>query len=238
MARDKRDEYIKLIFDDIDPLEKKKEIVKQNEQDINGRCDNLINEWLQKERKNTIESTHKSKLRVFNNDVLPLWKNIHIKDIGIQDVVKLVREKEKNAPEIASRLYSYLDNFFKYAVLEGYIESNLLRDIRKSDVVKPRVAKHMPKISDKEIFGELVNAIYDFDGSISVKNALKLVLHVPLRAENLCNLKWDYIDFENKLLKIPREEMKVKNINLDDFVLPLTNEVLNILNEQKEFITK
>ena len=69
MARDKRDEYIKLIFDDIDPLEKKKEIVKQNEQDINGRCDNLINEWLQKERKNTIESTHKSKLRVFNNDV-------------------------------------------------------------------------------------------------------------------------------------------------------------------------
>ena len=27
MARDKRDEYIKLIFDDIDPLEKKKEIV-------------------------------------------------------------------------------------------------------------------------------------------------------------------------------------------------------------------
>ena len=238
MARDKRDEYIKLIFDDIDPLEKKKEIVKQNEQDINGRCDNLINEWLQKERKNTIESTHKSKLRVFNNDVLPLWKNIHIKDIGIQDVVKLVREKEKNAPEIASRLYSYLDNFFKYAVLEGYIESNLLRDIRKSDVVKPRVAKHMPKISDKEIFGELVNAIYDFDGSISVKNALKLVLHVPLRAENLCNLKWDYIDFENKLLKIPREEMNVKNINLDDFVLPLTNEVLNILNEQKEFITK
>lgn len=238
MARDKRDEYIKLIFDDIDPLEKKKEIVKQNEQDINGRCDNLINEWLQKERQNTIESTHKSKVRVFNNDVLPLWKNIHIKDIGIQDVVKLVREKEKNAPEIASRLYSYLDNFFKYAVLEGYIESNLLRDIRKSDVVKPRVAKHMPKISDKEIFGELVNAIYDFDGSISVKNALKLVLHVPLRAENLCNLKWDYIDFENKLLKIPREEMKVKNINLDDFVLPLTNEVMNILNEQKEFITK
>ncbi len=27
MERDKRDEYIKLIFDDIDPLEKKKEIV-------------------------------------------------------------------------------------------------------------------------------------------------------------------------------------------------------------------
>lgn len=169
---------------------------------------------------------------------MPYWKDKHIKDIGIQDVVKLVREKEINAPEIASRLYSYLDNFFKYAVLEGHIQNNILRDIRKSDVIKPRVAKHMPKISDKEIFKELVNAIYDFDGSVSVKNALKMVLHLPLRAENLCNLKWEHIDFENKLLKIPREEMKVKNINLDDFILPLTNEVINILNEQKEFITK
>ena len=32
------------------------------------------------------------------------------------------------------------------------------------------------------------------------KNALKLVLHIPLRAENLSKLRWDYIDFDNRTI--------------------------------------
>ena len=52
----------------------------------------------------------------------------------------------------------------------------------------------------------------------------------------LCNLKWDYINFENKILTIPRKEMKVKNPNLNDFSLPLSDEVLKILINQKEKI--
>jgi integrase len=96
----------------------------------------------------------------------------------------------------------------------------------------------MPKITDLEILKELVNAIYNYNGGYSLRNALKFVLHVPLRAENLCNLKWSYIDFEKNILTIPREEMKLKNINLEDFKMPLTNEVIAILNEQKQIQTK
>lgn len=62
-----------------------------------------------------------------------------------------------------------------------------------------------------------------------------MVLHLPLRASNLCNLKWEYIDFENRLLTIPRNLMKIKNKNLDDFTLPLTNEAIEILQNQKQF---
>ena len=69
----------------------------------------------------------------------------------------------------------------------------------------------------------------------SVRNALRLVLHLPLRAENLCNLRWEHIDFKNKVLIIPRQEMKVKDKNLPDFKMPLTNEVINILNDQNVF---
>ena len=61
------------------------------------------------------------------------------------------------------------------------------------------------------------------------------MLHIPLRASNLVNLKWEYIDFENKKLTIPRKEMKNHNPNLPDFVMPLTDEVISILEEQKRF---
>ncbi|MBL3519425.1 site-specific integrase [Arcobacter lanthieri] len=69
-----------------------------------------------------------------------------------------------------------------------------------------------------------------------MQNLLKFSLHLPLRANNLCNLKWENINFENKTLTIPRNEMKVKNPNLNDFTLPLSDEVINILNNQREWV--
>jgi integrase len=47
-------------------------------------------------------------------------------------------------------------------------------------------------------------------------------------------LKWEYIDFDKRTLTIPRAEMKMKDSKFD-FVLPLTDEVINILQEQKQF---
>jgi len=56
-----------------------------------------------------------------------------------------------------------------------------------------------------------------------------------LRAENMTTLRWEMIDFDNKILTIPRDEMKVKDKNLNDFKLPLTDTAIAILNEIKPF---
>lgn len=103
----------------------------------------------------------------------------------------------------------YLDNLFRYAVLKGYCERNILTDIRKSDIVKPKKVRHFPKITDEKILKELIVSIYTYKGSLSLRNVMKLVLHIPLRAENLCNLKWNYINFDEQSLTISRNEMKV-----------------------------
>jgi integrase len=237
-ARKKRDEYLDLISQNIDPLEYVKQQKEKQIAEQKGIFFDVVEEWLLKESEHTKTNTHTTKVRVFKNDVNPFIGNKHIRDITIDDIIKIIDNKKIQAPEIASRLYNYLDNLFRYAVLKRYCNRNLLADIRKSDIIKPRTAKHMPKITDLEILKELVNAIYNYNGGYSLRNALKFVLHVPLRAENLCNLKWSYIDFEKNILTIPREEMKLKNINLEDFKMPLTNEVIAILNEQKQIQTK
>ena len=237
-ARKKRDEYLDLISQNIDPLEYVKQQKEKQIAEQKGIFFDVVEEWLLKESEHTKANTHTTKVRVFKNDVNPFIGNKHIRDITIDDIIKIIDNKKIQAPEIASRLYNYLDNLFRYAVLKRYCDRNLLADIRKSDIIKPRTAKHMPKITDLEILKELVNAIYNYNGGYSLRNALKFVLHVPLRAENLCNLKWSYIDFEKNILTIPREEMKLKNINLEDFKMPLTNEVIAILNEQKQIQTK
>ena len=231
-ARAKRDEYKEHIAKGIDPIEENRLNKQKAIKDVEGLCSNLIDSWLEKEAKNTKPTTQKSKARLFNKDIKPFLKKKHIKDVTIEDVLDIIERKQDTAPEMASRIYTHLENIFRYAVLKRHCERNILADIRKKDVIKPRVARHMAKITDLGILQELIQKIYSYYGNHNTRNVLKLVLHIPLRAENLCHLKWEHIDFEKKILTIHRENMKLNNINLDDFSLPLSDEVINILKDQ------
>ena len=73
--------------------------------------------------------------------------------------------------------------------------------------------------------------VYKGDGGIIVKNVLRFVSLLPLRAENLCTLKWEQVNFEKAIITIPRQDMKVKNKNLPDFTLPLPHQAVSILKE-------
>lgn len=237
-AREKRSNNLMLLEKKIDPVEYEKELEQKEKADNNGLFQNVMNEWFERQKKTLANVTYVRKYNLFESFVLPYFKDKHIKDITKLELIHLLEEKEKTAKETASRLYSYLSNLWAYAVLKDYCEYNYLANINKNDVlVEKRIVKNYEKITDEAIFKELVNKSYNYKGSVSIRNALKFVLHIPLRSFNLCFLKWSYIDFDKKLLTIPRPLMKNKNPNLPDFRLPLTNEVINILNNQKEFCT-
>jgi integrase len=234
-AREKRDEYLEFLIKDIDPIEHKRNKQKEKILDVKGNFLSVAVEWLSKEAERTMPSTHKGKIRVFENDIYPFFKDKHISEIEISDIIKVIEVKKLQAHEVASKIYNYLDNLFRFAVLRGYCDRNLLSDIRKSDIIRGKEAKHYSKITNEQILCELRDLIYNYNGSHSLKNVLKFVLHVPLRADNLCTMEWDYINFEEKSLTIPRERMKIKSKNLSDFKIPLTNEIMKILEEQSLF---
>ena len=233
-ARKKRDEYQKLINDGINPIEYFKQLKEENTLDENGMFLNIASEWLKKEESRTEASTHVNKIRAFEKDITPYLKNKHIKEVGINDVVKILELKLLQSHDVASKIFSYLDSLFRYAVYKGYCDRNILNDIKRGDIIPSKKYRHYSKITDIDNFKELVKSIYTYSGSHSVRGALKLVLHLPFRAENVCNLKWEYIDFDKKTITIPRSEMKVKDINLEDFKLPMSEEVENILRDQFE----
>ena len=234
-AREKRQEFQEFINKNIDPIEYFKNLKNENILETEGIFLKVVKEWLAREEQKTAPSTHINKVRTFDNDIIPFLKSKHIKEIEISDVVKILESKLLQSYDVSSKIFSYLDNIFRYAVLKGYCDRNILNDIKKGDIIPSRKVRHFPKITDIDKFKELVNAIYLYKGSYSIRNALKLVLHLPYRAENICGMKWEYIDFEKNIITIPRNEMKIKDINLQDFKLPMSKEVINILNEQKQF---
>jgi len=190
----------------------------------------------------------KRKKAIVVNDAYPYLQNKSIEDITHQDIIKVIKERlakkihaakdNDNPPdgiETANKLYNHLNTIFKYAITLGFAEKNPFDNILKDLIIPKADVTHYAKITEPTDLKKLVNDIYNYKGHYSTVNSLKLGLHLPLRASNLTNLLWKYIDFENNSLTIPRNLMKVKNKNLPDFKVPLSDEVVNILKDQYQY---
>ncbi|MEW5833295.1 MAG: integrase arm-type DNA-binding domain-containing protein [Campylobacterota bacterium] len=249
-ARAKRDEYKREIAKGIDPSAERKESkakieekVMEEQAAIEGQFHRVAYEWLNS--LNNDESTHNKRVSSFEKDIFPylctynerhsIISSKHIKDITHPELLKIIKTKEKTAPEVAIRRFRDCNRLWRYAINHGYTESNITDRI-SSDAFAPRQEKHFAKITDEKILGELLRGIEDYkgEGGVIVRNILRFVSIMPLRADNLCKLRWDQVDFEKSIITISRSEMKVKDQNLPDFVLPLPRQAINILKEVRE----
>jgi len=245
-ARKLRDEYLNLIKLGIDPIDKKRDIQKEQDNLSNSDFILISNEWLEYESKRTTPETHKRKKAILVNDSYPFFKDKSINDINHQDIIKVIemrlnktihksstKAKQNNGIETATKLFNYLDTIFKFAITKGLCKYNPFNDIIKDLVIPKSIVRHNPKLTETTDIKKLVNDIYNYKGHFSTINALKFALHIPLRADNLVNLRWSYINFDDGSITIPRELMKIKNHNLPDFKVPLSHEVIKILKEQQ-----
>lgn len=186
-------------------------------------------------------NTHKRRARAFERDILPAFSvydkehNIvsskYIGDITHNELNDILKAKSQTAAETASRLLVDCNRVWLFAISENYAAFNIVSNISKKDSLVKSEKQHYPKITDEKILSELLNAIDAYHGQVITRQALRFVCYIPLRAENLCALKWEYMDFEKSLITIPRAEMKSKDKNLPDFKMPLTPQALEILKE-------
>lgn len=249
-ARAKRDEYKREIAKGIDPSAERKESKAkieakaiEEQASVEGQFHRVAYEWLA--TLNHDESTHTKRVSSFQKDIFPylctyneqhiIISSKHIKEITHPELLRILKIKEKMAPEVAKRRYRDCKNLWEYAINHGYTESNIAGRI-SGNAFLPRKEKHYPKITDEKILGELLRGIDDYkgEGGIIVRNILRFVSIMPLRADNLYKLRWSQVDFEKSIITIPRSEMKVKDQNLPDFVLPLPVQAINILKEVGE----
>jgi len=246
-ARELRDKYINLIKQGIDPIDKKRDDESKSKLNDNSNFILIADDWLSYEEKRTTPQTHRRKKAILVNDSYPFFKNKSINNINHQDIIKVlemrlkktihkssIKAKQNNGIETANKLFNYLDTIFKFAITKGLCKYNPFNDIIKDLVIPKAKTVHNPKLTETTDIKKLVNDVYNYQGHYSTINALKFALHIPLRAENLVNLRWSYINFEDASITIPRELMKIKNHNLPDFKVPLSNEVITILKEQYE----
>ena len=232
-ARKKRSEFYNLIKQGLDPLDEKRENKATQKLISESNFTNVVNLWFKVQESHIANNTFKKKRALFDTTVIPVLKHKSIAEIKHDELVQIIKLKAIQTPETAKRLLGYFHDLWQFACTHGYCEHNVVPNIHAKSVLPKIAKKHYACITEPQILKQLVNAIYSYGGHISTRNALKFVLHVPLRAGNLVSLKWAYVNFEKAIITIPRQEMKAKSG--DDFVLPLSDEAIAILKEQHLF---
>jgi integrase len=247
-ARQNREEARAGLKQGIDPsLErkekkaKKRAVIETEQIEAAGQIHLVAYRWLDTIKSKYTETTHKKRVRAFERDIFPYFteydenRNIksskHIREITHADLLEVIRIKERTAAETAHRLLTDCNRLWLYAISENHADFNIVTNISKKDALQKHTKQHYPKITDEKILSELLQAIDNYHGQTMTRQAMRLICYLPLRAENLCALKWSYVDFENAVIKIPRSEMKTKNKNFADFKLPIPPQAIEILKE-------
>lgn len=128
---------------------------------------------------------------------------------------------------VASTILSVINRIFGYALAHRYTRSNPAQGLPLSDILKPMPkVEHRAAITKPLVLGQLIRDVdATASGNYCTVEALKLIPRLFLRPKEIRCLKWEYIDFDQKLLAIPAEIMKRNREHL----VPLASQVVDQL---------
>jgi len=157
-----------------------------------------------------------------NSYLIPVIGNLLVEEIKSSDMrVLLLKIQETGKLDMLKKVKGIASGVFKYSVGMDIITVNPVRDL-PSDIFKKIPVKHYATITNPREIASLLNKLDTHIGTLEVSTALKLAPHLLLRPSELTGLLWSEIDFDEKLIRIDADRMKMKRVHL----VPLSKQML------------
>jgi integrase len=229
-ARQARDDAKRQIYQGVDPS-KVKAASKQNElfHSINT-VEKCAQAWLTKMESSWGDKTMDTTNSLFTRDVYPFIGKKPISEVSTIELLQIVQRVEKRGAEYqAKRLLMKLTAFCRWAVVNQLISLSPAGNLRSSEILKRQPVKHREAITKDELPSFLIS-LDSYSGDVVVALGLELLTHTAMRPGEVRGLRWNDIDFENCIISIPSERMKMRR----PFRIPLSKQVIKILEKLKQ----
>jgi|ETN07SMinimDraft_1059922.scaffolds.fasta_scaffold49241_1 integrase len=162
--------------------------------------------------------------------LLPPLGNKSIDAIDTKMLIDLLLEiDEQGKHDTREKIQSILTRVLKHAVILKYIKSNPAREI-SSDLFSKKAKSNYAFVSSSKDIKLLLSMLEQAVGTPQVIIALNLAPHVFLRPSELAGLSWSEIDWDDKLIRIPAERMKIDKPH----IVPMSNHVVEVLTKLKD----
>ena len=223
-ARDRRDAIRKLLADGIDPGEHRK-IMKTVTTDRAANSFEIIaREWFAKNVLKWNENHSSRIIRRLERDIFPWLGEKSIAEITPPQLLSVINRIEvRGALETAHRAMSNCGQVFRYAVATGRVARDPTQDLRGA--LSSLKGKHFAAQTDPKRFGELLTTIEGYEGTLTVRCAIRLAPLVFVRPGELRQAEWADINFEEAEWRY-----MVTKTNMPHIV-PLSKQALAILQE-------
>ena len=202
LARERCMEARKAIAQGISPAqEKQREKSRLAEAQTFGE---YTKRWLAEHR--MADSTKAMRKTVIDRDILPVFQNRRMAEIGPEDLRALCAKiKGRGAPATAVIAREIVKLVFAYAAMHGEKAPNPADEVGPSSI-----ATFVPKdraLSPSEI--RLMHRLLETTATLpTIRLALRLVLLTLVRKSELIEATWGEVDFENAVWSIPKSRMK------------------------------
>jgi integrase len=223
-ARDRRETARKLVSDGIDPSENRKAQRSAREDQAANSFEVLAREWFAKSSPIWAASHSDRIMRRLERDVFPWIGRKPITNIHAPEILTLLRRIEaRGAVETAHRALNDCGQVFRYAVVTGRADRDPSGDLRGA--LSRAKKSHFAAKTDPEDVAGILRAMDGYEGTLTVRCALRLAPLLFVRPGELRSAKWADVDLEEKQWRYIVTKTKTPH------VVPLSRQAVEILNE-------
>ncbi len=217
-----------LLDQDIDPSQEKKahKVAVHSAQANNFEA--IAREWHQQQATKWSDGYSAKILTSIERDLFPYLGAVALDQITPPQLLTVLRRVEsRGATESAHRLKQTAGQIYRYGVATGRAERDITPDLRGA--LAPAKKRHFPAITEPDGVGRLLVLIDGYEGTETVRNAMKLAPLVFVRPIELRHAEWSEIDWGLGEWRIPGSKMKMG----EDHIVPLSRQAIAILRQQE-----
>lgn len=224
-ARQRRDEARKLIADGTDPSLARKAEKAAKQAEALQTVEAVARAWLAHRAGAWVERTRTMILASLENDVFPKLGARPIAEIQPGDIRTLVQAIEKRgAGETAGRVFQRLRAIFRYAVAHELVATDPTYPLKPAEIFKPRKVTHRAALAERDV-PEFLQRLAAYEGDPTTAAAMTLLMLTAVRPGELRGARWDEIDLEGALWRVPAARMKMKT----EHIVPLSKQARTAL---------
>ncbi|AOS96731.1 Prophage CP4-57 integrase [Microbulbifer aggregans] len=225
-ARKLRDDARQLLLDGVDPCDHRKARQVENLDAATNTFEALAREWFATRMGDKSESHRKRTLRLLERDLFPYLGRRAIADITPPELLTtLKRIEDRGAVETAKRAKQVASMVFRFAIAGGRANNDPAAVV--GGQLLPSRPQHFPTITTPSEVGKLLTAIDNYQGTPTVRAALKLSPLLFCRPGELRALEWREINWEEQRIELPAAKMKMRHPH----IIPLANQAIEILRD-------
>jgi integrase len=223
-ARERRDENRKLLANEIDPGEFRKTKKAATDERNSNSFEMIAREWFVKHSPNWAANHSDRTIRRLERDIFPWIGARAIADITAPQLLDTVRRiEQRGAVETSHRALQNCGQVFRYAIATGRAIRDPSGDLRGA--LPPVKGTHFAAVTDPTKVAEILRMFDGYEGTLTVRCALRLAPLVFVRPGELRQALWEDIDINAKEWRYTVTKTSTEHI------VPLSRQAVDILQE-------